>query len=95
MDSLTKARETIDRVDAEMARLFEARMAAVREVAAYKKEHGLPLEDKAREKELLRREVLLVSPEIRPYFERFLRSTLQLSKEYQHRTIDGSDAEGN
>ena len=49
MERLEKARETINRVDAEIARLFEERMEAAREVAAYKKEHGLPILDAARE----------------------------------------------
>ena len=89
MDELKKWRDEIDRVDAEMASLFEARMATARAIAAYKKEHGLPVEDKSRETEILGREIPLVSPEIRPYFARFLRAAIELSKEYQ-RTAPGN-----
>ena len=38
---LEEARETINRVDREMARLFEERMSAVRKVAEYKMARGL------------------------------------------------------
>ena len=91
MDELKKWRDEIDRVDAEMAKLFEARMVAAREIAAYKKEHGLPVEDRSREEEILRREVSFVSPEIRPYYIRFLRTAMELSKDYQH-TVLGNAA---
>ena len=37
---LKESREVIRQVDEEMAKLFERRMEAVREVAAYKKERG-------------------------------------------------------
>ena len=37
MTELEKAREQIDRIDKEMARLFEERMAAVKTVAEYEK----------------------------------------------------------
>ena len=36
MDQLMQARAEIDRIDAELARLFEARMQAVEGVIAYK-----------------------------------------------------------
>ena len=91
MDELKKWRDEIDRVDAEMAKLFEARMVAAREIAAYKKEHGLPVEDRSREEEILRREGSFVSPEIRPYYIRFLRAAMELSKDYQH-TVLGNAA---
>ena len=91
MDELKELRDEIDRVDREMASLFEARMAAARAIAAYKKEHGLPVEDKSREEEMLRSEVSLVSPDVQPYFARFLRTAIELSKEYQ-RTVQGDAA---
>ena len=48
-DCLQQAREVINEVDAQMAELFEKRMAAVQQVLAYKKEHNLPILDAARE----------------------------------------------
>ena len=46
---LQESREVIKQVDEEMAKLFERRMEAVREIAAFKKERGLPIEDKEQE----------------------------------------------
>lgn len=43
MTDLDKARQVIDDVDREMTRLFEQRMDAVRQIAEYKKEHGMPV----------------------------------------------------
>lgn len=50
MDALEQARREIDTVDAQLAALFERRMKAVLSVAEYKKAHGLPIFDAAREK---------------------------------------------
>ena len=47
---LQESREVIKQVDEEMAKLFERRMEAVREIAAFKKERGLPIEDKEQER---------------------------------------------
>lgn len=45
MDTLEQARAKIDAVDAQLAVLFERRMAAVLSVAQYKQAHGLPIFD--------------------------------------------------
>ena len=45
MDALEHARAEIDEVDAQLAALFERRMAAVLQVAEYKRAHGLPIFD--------------------------------------------------
>lgn len=55
MDALQNARAEIDAVDAQLAALFERRMAAVLTDAQYKKEHGLPIFDAAREAVVLDR----------------------------------------
>ena len=52
---LTEAREEINRIDTEMARLFRERMIASGKVAQYKKETGMPIFDPVREEEVLRR----------------------------------------
>ena len=55
MDALEQARAEIDTVDAQLAALFERRMAAVLQVAEYKRAHGLPVYDAARETAVLER----------------------------------------
>ena len=90
MDKLTEARKAINDIDAEMARLFAARMRAVRSVAEYKKENGLPVTDSAREAEVISKASELIDDdELRSYFVGFLKNNMELSKKYQHRLLDG------
>ena len=53
MNKLDEARQKINKIDAEMAKLFENRMIAVEDVIKYKVEHGLPIFDSAREDEVI------------------------------------------
>ncbi len=90
MTQLEKARQIINETDVEMARLFERRMDAARQVAAYKKEHGLPVDDLGREAEILKRNAKLITDEdYRSYYINFLQYTIGLSKNLQHRLLDG------
>ncbi len=90
MNNLQRARQIINETDVEMARLFEKRMDAARLVASYKKEHGLPVDDVAREEELIKRNsALITDEEYRSYYVNFLQSTIALSKKLQHRLLDG------
>lgn len=90
MTELEKAREIINKTDSEMAKLFEKRMDAAKMVAHYKKEHGLPIDDFAREEELIKRNTSLVeNEEYRSYYVNFLQSTIAVSKSLQHRLLDG------
>ena len=52
---LKDIRNTIDQIDDQMLELFVRRMEVARDVAAYKKEHGLPILDSGREREVLNR----------------------------------------
>ena len=49
MDKLEKARKEINEADKEIAALFVKRMTAVKDVAEYKKERGLPVLDRERD----------------------------------------------
>lgn len=90
MTELEKARKIINETDKQMAKLFEKRMDAAKMVANYKKEHGLPIDDFAREEELIKRNTALVeSEEYRSYYVNFLKDTIGLSKKLQHRLLDG------
>ena len=87
---LEDARREIDRIDGEMARLFEERMKNARLVAQYKKETGTPVCDPAREEEVLSRGAGRVSDEVvRGYYVKFLRTEMELSKAYQSRLLGG------
>lgn len=90
MNSLEKARETINRVDSEMAALFTERMRAAELVAAYKKEHGLPIADAEREAAVIRNGAQQVDdPILREYYVRFIQETMALSRAYQSRLLEG------
>lgn len=90
MTELEKARQIINDVDVKMAELFEQRMDAARTVAEYKKEHGLKIDDFAREEQLIVRNCALIKDEdYKSYYVNFLKETINLSKLLQHRLIEG------
>ena len=90
MSDLQKAREIINKVDSEMAHLFEQRMDAAKIVAAYKKENGLPIDDFGREEEIIRRNSEMIeNEEYRAYYVNFLKNNIKLSKNLQHRLLEG------
>lgn len=90
MTDLKEARQIINEADKGMAELFKKRMDAVCLVAAYKKEHGLPIDDLAREEEMIARNSQLIEDEnYRSYYVNFLRNNIELSKQLQHRLLDG------
>ena len=90
MDGLQEARKIINDVDAQMAQLFVLRMQAAEMVAEYKKQHGMPILDAAREEEVIRNGADRVeNDELRGYYTDFMRSTMAISRGYQQRLIQG------
>ncbi len=86
-----EARKAIGDIDKEIAALFEKRMKAVEDVAEYKRVNGIPVEDGVREAQLIETNSALVdNDEIRSYYINFLKNTMKLSKDYQHKLIDGT-----
>ncbi len=89
-DRLALAREEIDRIDREMAALFERRMKAVESVADYKLAHGLPILDASREEAVIRKNSAYIESEaLRPYYVEFLNATMRASRHYQRRRLEG------
>lgn len=90
-DLLINARTTINEIDRELANLFVQRMNAVKDVARYKKEHGLPVFDEEREKVVIKKNMELVNDEeYKPYFETFIKDVMNVSKDYQRAYIDNN-----
>lgn len=86
----TDYRARLDELDEELVALFTKRMDIAAEIAAYKKEKGLPVLDLRREREKLLA-VTEESPErIRDYTPQLYSLLMQLSRSYQHRLI-GTD----
>ena len=90
MTELENARRIINDVDKQMAELFSQRMDAARTVAEYKKQHGLKVDDFAREEQIIAKNTALIKDEdYKSYYVSFLRETINLSKALQHRLLDG------
>ena len=84
MDALEQARAEIDAVDAQLAALFERRMAAVLQVARYKQAHGLPIFDAAREAAVLEKAAARIQdPALRPYYRDHVQDLMDTAKQYE------------
>ncbi len=89
-DKLTRAREIIGQTDKEIAALFEKRMEAVKLVAEHKKENGLPVFDSSREDFLLKKNSEYIEDEeIKQYYISFQRNTMEISKRFQRKILEG------
>lgn len=83
-NKLEKARVEIDRIDGEMARLFEERLQAVEDVIAYKMENDMPIFDGARETDVIARNLERIEKEeYKDKYEEFIRFVMSQSKRYQ------------
>jgi chorismate mutase/prephenate dehydratase len=81
---LHEIREEIRQIDEEMAELFVRRMEAVRKVAAYKNQRGLPVLDREQESRVIQgRSALIKDPELQPFYREFLQETMDISKRWQ------------
>ena len=90
MTKLDAAREEICAIDKEMAALFERRMNAAKVVAEYKKENGLPVFDAGREAYLIERNSAYIEDGVlKDYYIEFLKNTMDISKSYQKRLLNG------
>lgn len=90
MVEVEKLREQIRQADRDIAEAFERRMEAVRGIAAYKKEHGIGVEDTIKEQEIIDNGAFEIDDsEIRSYFVPFIKSALNASRSYQKTVISG------
>lgn len=88
MKTLEESRRIINEIDRKMAHLFQERMEAVREIAAFKQEHDLSVFDPEREQTVLNRNIGEYPDDgTRDLYVAFLQNTMDLSKQYQHRLI--------
>lgn len=87
---LTKNRAVIDEIDKEMAFLFEKRMNAAKEIAAYKNARGIGVLDKSREASVIEKNSAYISdPGIREYYVNFITSVMSVSRALQSRETTG------
>ena len=81
-------RQEIDKIDDQLIDLFEKRMATAAAIAAYKKEHGLPVLDTGREIQKMRAILSKVPMEMRNYTSVLYSSLFELSRSYQSRQME-------
>lgn len=90
MNLLEQAREDINVIDRNMADLFQKRMEAVKNVAKYKYQNGIPVFDAAREQLVIERNSKYIEdPTVRSFYVRFLQNMMGVSKQYQHTLLEG------
>ncbi len=90
MNLLENARERINRIDTEMAKLFVERMEAAKDVAEYKKQNGMPIFDALREAQVIEKNSARVEDDVlRSFYVEFLKYNMKLSKEYQRQLLGG------
>lgn len=89
MNQLEEARKEIDRIDGELAALFEERMQASRKVAAYKREHDMAVFDPGREKEVLKTcRDRIENPDLKDDFASWIATLMDISKKYQREQLN-------
>ena len=79
-------RDLIDDVDEKMVKLFERRMRLAKDVGEYKKNNNLPIQDPAREKEIIDKAVNSIDEDLQEQVNVFIQTLISLSRQYQ-RTI--------
>ena len=89
---LSDYRVQIDRIDRQLVELFAQRMETAAGIAAYKKEHGLPVLDPIRERQKLQNVVELAPENMKDYTASLYTLLFELSRGYQNRLLGASTA---
>ena len=83
--SLEKHRKRIDEIDEKLTQLFLERMEVSADIAAFKKENGLPIRDPGREREKLASIMEKASDEMQPYLRSLYLTLFEVGRAHQHR----------
>lgn len=82
---LNEYRAQIDRIDEEIVRLFQQRMDVAADIAAYKKEHQLPILQAAREREKLATLTAQTREDLQSYLRVLYSLLFELSRTHQEK----------
>ncbi len=89
-DKLEEARKIINEVDSQMAQLFVKRMRAAEMVYEHKKQFGLPILDREREKAVIEKNTARIEDDVlKGYYIDYLKYLMGLSRAYQYRLQNG------
>ncbi|MCX5774406.1 MAG: chorismate mutase [Fusobacteria bacterium] len=83
MKDLNYYREEIEKIDCEMAKLFESRLLISKEIAKIKHLEGREITDKEREIQLLEKNSAHVDRMYHGYYQEFYHTVLRQCKKYQ------------
>ena len=92
MSELDMMRGAIDEIDNQIVHLFERRMALAGDVAAYKREQGLPVSDRTREREIVSRVTQGMDEQNAAYTKVLFSTLFDLSRSAQDRALQGPSA---
>jgi chorismate mutase / prephenate dehydratase len=85
-------REQINEIDETLIELFKKRMEVVNNIALYKKENSLPLVDKVREEEIIKKHLIRAASETKKLqLREFLESLMDISKKAQKTILNDTD----
>ena len=87
---LKECREKIDEINGEMLRLFCERMKVCKSVAEYKMANGLPILNKAREREIIYEMTERAEEGMENYVKTFYNVIMDLSRAYQGKLMNGA-----
>ncbi len=87
--NINNLRDNIDIIDEKIITLFKERMKICEEIALYKKDNNLPIENLKREEEVLQINLEKIEDnEIKDHVEELLRFLMEESKKYQYSKMD-------
>lgn len=90
MKDINETREKINVIDKEMTKLFCERMNLCKDIAEFKKANSMPVHDASREEAVINNNLKLVEDEnLKPYYINYIKSFLNISKEYQRSLLTG------
>ena len=81
--NLQDIRGQLDQIDDQLIDLFARRMRLVSDVAAYKKENGLPILDSGRERQIINRVSLAAGEDLAHYAKLLYQTLFSVSRAYQ------------
>ncbi len=80
-------RDNIDRIDAELTKLFQERMETATKIAEYKQKNNLPVFNRERERDVINKVTSSVPHELEGYTKTFYETLFNLSRSYQKKLI--------
>ena len=92
---IQEIRKRIDEADEQLVQAFAKRMRAASDIADYKREHGLPVWDPAREREVMAKQTKAAGGDMAMYVKLLYNTIFDISRSYQQRRLHRGGELGN